>query len=175
MQHRQLTRRGLLAAGGAALGNAVLGGTAHAKDAPASTVAIARCRTYDRPAIEQSLRTMFDQVGGIGSLVKNKTVAIKLNLTGQPQRFPVDPALPYRSEPNTVLAVAQLIEHPRNQCTAGWGINSRAGNGCNIAFSLSRVNAHFLNSARTIVDLCLYLLIFERFAHFIGCDFDLHQ
>jgi hypothetical protein len=43
---------------------------------------------------------MFDQIGGIGSLVKNKTVALKLNLTGQSQRFPVDPLFPYRNEPN---------------------------------------------------------------------------
>jgi uncharacterized protein (DUF362 family) len=72
-------------------------------------VAIARCRSYGRAQIEQTLKTIFDQIGGIGSLVKDKTVALKLNLTGQPQRFPVDPLLPYRTEPNTVLATAHLI------------------------------------------------------------------
>ena len=41
--------------------------------------------------------------------MKNKTVAIKLNLTGQPQKFPVDPLFPYRTEPKTVLATAHLI------------------------------------------------------------------
>ena len=30
---------------------------------------------------------MFDQLGGIGKLVKNKTVTIKLNLTGAPTNF----------------------------------------------------------------------------------------
>jgi uncharacterized protein (DUF362 family) len=109
MERRQFTRRDLLAAGGATFGSLALGGAAKAKEAPAATVAIARCRSYDRAAIEQSLRTMFDQISGIAPLVKNKTVALKLNLTGQPQRFPIDPALPYRSQPDTVLAVTQLI------------------------------------------------------------------
>jgi uncharacterized protein (DUF362 family) len=102
MESQLVSRRALLA------GSLALGGIARAS-APASTVAIARCRAYDRNTLEQTLRTMFDQIGGIGSLVKNKTVAIKLNLTGQPQRFPIDPNLPYRTHPDTVLAVTQLI------------------------------------------------------------------
>ena len=102
MEPNLVSRRALLA------GSVALGGIARAS-APASTVAVARCRTYDRTTLERTLRTMFDQIGGIGPLVKNKTVAIKLNLTGQPQRFPIDPLLPYRTQPDTVLAVAQLI------------------------------------------------------------------
>lgn len=109
MGYRSLSRRGLLTTGGAALGGLALGGIARSATAPASTVAIARCRSYERDRIEPALRTMFDQIGGIGSLVKNKTVALKLNLTGQPQRFPVDPQFPYRTEPTTVLAAAHLI------------------------------------------------------------------
>ena len=102
MEPNLVSRRALLA------GSVALGGIARAS-APASTVAVARCRTYERTTLERTLRTMFDQIGGIGPLVKNKTVAIKLNLTGQPQRFPIDPMLPYRTQPDTVLAVAQLI------------------------------------------------------------------
>lgn len=109
MQSYHLSRRDLLATGGAALGGLALGGIANSKTAPASTVAIARCRTFERAQIEQSLRTMFDQIGGLGPLVKNKTVAIKLNLTGQPAKFPIDPLLPYRTHPDTVLATAHLI------------------------------------------------------------------
>ncbi len=44
-------------------------------------VAIVSCRTYGaevRPALERC----FDLLGGIGSLVKSKTVTVKLNLTG---------------------------------------------------------------------------------------------
>jgi uncharacterized protein (DUF362 family) len=80
-----------------------------AKDAPTSTVSIARCTIYDRAQLAKTLSTQFDQIGGIGSLVKGKTVAIKLNLTGNPQRYPDDPLMPYRTQPDTVLVVAQLI------------------------------------------------------------------
>jgi uncharacterized protein (DUF362 family) len=109
MERTNVTRRGLLQAGGAVLGNLALGGSAQAAAAPAAPVAIARCRSFDAQPVGQALRTMFDQIGGIGSLVKGKTVAIKLNLTGQPQRFPVDPNLPYRTDPMTALVTAQLI------------------------------------------------------------------
>ncbi len=109
MDDHNVSRRGLLTAGGVALGNLALGRLGKAAAAPASTVAIARCRSYERNQLEQTLKTLFDQIGGIGPLVKNKTVAIKLNLTGQPQRFPIDPALPYRTNPDTVLATAHLI------------------------------------------------------------------
>ena len=109
MRNHDLSRREWLAAGGAALGSLALGGRAMAKDAPTSTVSIARCTTYDRAQLAKTLSTQFDQIGGIGSLVKGKTVALKLNLTGNPRSFPDDPALPYRTQPDTVLAVAQLI------------------------------------------------------------------
>ncbi|MGA3095476.1 MAG: DUF362 domain-containing protein [Bryobacteraceae bacterium] len=112
MRNQDLSRRDWLAAGGAALGSLALGRratAAMANDAPASTVSIARCTTYDRAQLEKTLRTQFDQIGGIGSLVKGKTVALKLNLTGNPQRYPDDPLMPYRTQPDTVLVVAQLI------------------------------------------------------------------
>ena len=111
MNHRNLTRRDLLASGGVALGSLALGRSAKAAPAPApaSAVAIGRCRTFDRAQVEQTMRKLFDQIGGIGPLVKNKTVAIKLNLTGKPTSFPVDPKLPFRTDPNTVLAAAHLI------------------------------------------------------------------
>jgi len=47
----------------------------------AAKVAIVSCRSYGpevRPALEKS----FDLLGGIGSLVKDKTVTVKLNMTG---------------------------------------------------------------------------------------------
>ena len=54
-----------------------------AERAPASPVAIGMCREYDRQVVDV-LSTMFDQLGGLQSLVRGKTVAIKLNLTGTP-------------------------------------------------------------------------------------------
>lgn len=103
MSVHQISRRELLAGTAAA---AMAAGAA--KTAPASTVAIARCRSY-ADNLEATLSRMFDQLGGLGPLVKNKTVAIKLNLTGNPGRYPVDPALPYRTNPDTVLATAHLV------------------------------------------------------------------
>lgn len=51
--------------------------------APASPVAIAKAASYDED-ITARLKTMFDQLGGIEKLVRNKTVTVKLNLTGAP-------------------------------------------------------------------------------------------
>src|SRR5438270_10833080 len=46
-----------------------------------SKVAIVSCRSYG-PEVRAALEKSFDLLGGIGSLVKNKTVTVKLNLTG---------------------------------------------------------------------------------------------
>ncbi len=52
-------------------------------EAPASQVAIVRCRDYAQYA--RQLSRAFDQIGGIEKLVRGKTVALKLNLTGNPK------------------------------------------------------------------------------------------
>jgi len=52
--------------------------------APAARVAIARCRSYDTAQLLPALERTFDQLGGLGRIVKGKTVAIKINLTGMP-------------------------------------------------------------------------------------------
>lgn len=46
-----------------------------------SKVAIVPCRSYG-PEVRTALARSFDLLGGIGSLVKNKTVTVKINLTG---------------------------------------------------------------------------------------------
>ena len=54
-----------------------------ARSAPGGRVSVARCPDYGSellPAMER----MFDQIGGLGALVKGKTVAVKVNLTGSP-------------------------------------------------------------------------------------------
>ena len=45
---------------------------------------MARCKTYNPAELVPALQKMFDQLGGLGRLVKGKTVAIKINLTGSP-------------------------------------------------------------------------------------------
>jgi len=48
---------------------------------PTSPVAVAQCPAYGS-AVRPTLATLFDQLGGLDRIVKGKTVAIKLNLTG---------------------------------------------------------------------------------------------
>jgi len=50
--------------------------------APAFPVSVAKCKTYDAAELLPTLDRMFDQIGGLGRIVKGKTVAIKINLTG---------------------------------------------------------------------------------------------
>ena len=99
-----LSRRELLTGAAATLSAAQL----RAAPAPAAPVAIARCRAYDSN-LTVTLGRMFDQAGGIGSLVRGKTVTIKPNLTGNPARFPVEAAYPYRTNPDMLLAAAHLM------------------------------------------------------------------
>ncbi len=91
-----------------ALGTMAAAGLGYSKSAPASRVAIARCNNYDDD-LDVKLARMFDQIGGLGPIAKGKTVVVKLNLTGNPSRFPAQGALPYRNHPNTVLATTHLL------------------------------------------------------------------
>ncbi|HLW79444.1 MAG TPA: DUF362 domain-containing protein [Terriglobia bacterium] len=50
--------------------------------APTAPVAVGKCATYG-PPVRATLATLFDQLGGLDRLVKGKTVAIKLNMTGE--------------------------------------------------------------------------------------------
>lgn len=62
------------------------GSAALAAPAPsAPAVALAQCRTYG-VELEPTLARMFDQLGGLGGLVKGQTVAIKVNMGGFPDR-----------------------------------------------------------------------------------------
>jgi uncharacterized protein (DUF362 family) len=74
---------------------------------PSTRVAIARCRDYS--SFQGQLASAFDQIGGLGKLVRGKTVALKLNLTGNPKNFPLTDALPYRTNGETVAKVVYLL------------------------------------------------------------------
>ena len=52
--------------------------------APAAPVSIAKCASYEED-VTAKLATMFDQLGGLPGLVRNKTVTIKMNMTGGPR------------------------------------------------------------------------------------------
>ena len=83
---------------------------ARAKEAPSAPVSIARCRSYDD--LTDILSTSFDQIGGLGRIVKNKTVTIKVNLTGSPGlRFQGKPlGLTHYTHPKMAGATAYLLE-----------------------------------------------------------------
>ena len=81
-----------------------------AAGAPASPVAISQCPTYDED-VTAKLSAMFDQLGGIDKLVRNKTVTIKLNMTGAPGNKLQGMALgrTHYTHPKVVGAVAYLM------------------------------------------------------------------
>jgi uncharacterized protein (DUF362 family) len=104
-----MTRRELLritAAGAAA--HATLAGAA-AKQAPTAPVALARAASYDED-ITAIMSRMFDQLD-LSPRVRNKTVTIKLNLTGSPGlRFMGRPlGVTHYTHPKTVGAMAHLL------------------------------------------------------------------
>jgi uncharacterized protein (DUF362 family) len=74
-----MTRRELLILAGAAPSFALA-----AAQAPTAPVSIAKVPGYESELLTQALVDMFDQLGGAVRLVRNKTVTIKLNLTGAP-------------------------------------------------------------------------------------------
>jgi len=76
------SRREFLGAAGMAAGAMLTQpGLLRAQHMYTSRVAVGLCREYNRQVVE-TLSSMFDQLGGIDTLVRGKTVAIKLNMTG---------------------------------------------------------------------------------------------
>jgi len=83
---------------------------ANAVAAPAAPVAIARCSSYDED-LTAPLSTMFDQLGGIEKLVRNKTVTVKINMTGSPGNRLQGraPAITHYTHPKLLGAAAHLM------------------------------------------------------------------
>jgi len=102
-----INRRQFLSAAAAA---AIVSKPAFSK-APAATVAVAKCGSYG-PELRPTLQTMFDQLGGLGRIVKGKTVAIKINLTGSPSyRLGYLPAeLAHWTHPNVIGTTLRLMD-----------------------------------------------------------------
>ena len=113
---------------------------------PSSPVSIARCKDYDPETVLRQLQTMMDQLGGLNKLVAGKTVAVKVNLTGDVHQKAL--GLPggrtYHVHPNVVMATATLLDRAGArrirflECTyqlgafepylrdAGWDLNALA-------------------------------------------------
>ena len=80
------------------------------KAAPAAPVSIARRASYDED-VTAKLAALFNQLGGIDGLVRNKTVTVKLNMTGSPGiRFQGRaPGVTHYVHPKLVGATAYLL------------------------------------------------------------------
>jgi uncharacterized protein (DUF362 family) len=78
-----ITRRSWMAGAGALAGSVVFPKRMFSAGAPAAAVAVAGCRSYG-PELVPALEKLFDQLGGLGRIVRGKTVAVKVNLTGTP-------------------------------------------------------------------------------------------
>ncbi len=78
---------------------------------PTAPVAVARCRTYDAAELLPGMSTMFDSLGGLARIVKGRTVAIKINLTGSPSYrlgyLPLEDT--HYTHPQVIAAAVHLI------------------------------------------------------------------
>jgi uncharacterized protein (DUF362 family) len=93
--NERITRRQALRCGAAAVGWAsartilptAAGRAAQTTKEPAASlpVAIGRCASYQPDTVFNQLKHALDLLGGIQDLVRDKTVTVKLNLTGGPQ------------------------------------------------------------------------------------------
>jgi uncharacterized protein (DUF362 family) len=102
-----MTRREWIAAISAASAAPLLHG---APEAPAAPVAIAKCAAYEED-VTAKMGALFDQLGGLEKLVRNKTVTIKVNMTGPPgQRFQgLALGLTHYAHPKVVGATVHLL------------------------------------------------------------------
>ncbi len=80
-------------------------------DAPTAPVAIIRCQSYEPKVFRQALDKALDLIGGIKKLVENKTVTVKLNLTGLAWKpvFGLPAYETYQTHPNTVAALCAVL------------------------------------------------------------------
>src|SRR5437867_4096648 len=73
-------------------------------------VAIVTCLSYGKEAME-ALDRSFDLLGGVGRLVRGKTVTVKVNLTGRPFKslFDRPPGETYVTHGDTAAALAAIL------------------------------------------------------------------
>lgn len=135
-----LSRREWLARGAGALGLWAFGGWRtllrageipppanlphRAKVAPSLPVAIQRCGSYEPALVREKLDAALDAIGGIGRLVRDKTVTVKVNMTGPAQELCGLPAArTYHIHPNVVAALCAALDRAgarRIAIVEGW-------------------------------------------------------
>jgi len=105
---RTISRRAFLESAAA---GAVTGSRSIAQSRPTAPVAIARCRRYDFETVKSTLSRMFDQLGGVGPLVRGKSVCVKVNITGgwHVNVYSLPPTETVYTHPTVVLAACSLF------------------------------------------------------------------
>jgi uncharacterized protein (DUF362 family) len=74
-------------------------------------VAIQRCESYDPAVVTERMKTALDMIGGIGLLVRSKTVTVKINLTGSGENVLGRPASrTYHVHPAVVGALVTALD-----------------------------------------------------------------
>ena len=124
-----VSRRDVLALSGLAVGALAARGGISATPLvapPTAPVAVAKVSGYDQDLVAQFER-MFDQLGGIGHLVRGKTIGMKLNMTGARAGAAGSASAPARPPG----CIRMLSAHsPRS-----WASWVRSGSGCSRAHS----------------------------------------
>ena len=99
-----------IAVGACWTGSSLLGFAA--PGAPVAPVALAKCKTYSPAELISTLDRMFDQLGGLTRIVRGKTVAVKINLTGSPTYrvgyLPLGDT--HYTNPHVIAAAVHLME-----------------------------------------------------------------
>jgi uncharacterized protein (DUF362 family) len=77
-----------------------------------SPVSLGRCDSYTLAEVTTSLQATLDRIGGLNRLVAGKTVAVKLNLTGNPAQGVngLPAGRTYQTHPNVARALAILLD-----------------------------------------------------------------
>ena len=79
--------------------------------APSVPVAVQRCESYEPALVRQRLDAALDGIGGLGRLVRDKTVTLKINMTGPARDVDGQPASrTYHVHPHVVAAVCAALD-----------------------------------------------------------------
>ena len=120
-------------------------------------VAIGKCASYDEGVLK-TLNDLFDAIGGIGSLVKGKSVCVKVNLTGDPRRgvaglpanrtFHTHPAVLHAAcallgkagAKRITIVESLLFNRPKEEVFewAGWDLSALRGSAKDVRFEDTR-------------------------------------
>src|SRR5256885_1324612 len=81
-----------------------------APDAPSAPVSIAKCASYDED-VQAKLAAMFDQLGGLERLGRNKTLTVKIKVPGNPYMYPAYDLNHSYEDTDVFVSMAKLKNH----------------------------------------------------------------